>query len=74
MSKTWEFGLRKFNKSQNGTILKKEFGSTLCDKLSTHGFGRGGKRQLWVVTQGKLFNEPHLVPPVLETGADDLMK
>ena len=31
----------------------------------THGWG-GGERQLQVVTWGKLFKEPRLVPPVLE--------
>ena len=40
----------RINKGQKWIILNKEFGSTLCDKLS-HMVWEGG-RQLWVVAQG----------------------
>ena len=44
--------------------MNKEFGSTLCDKLS-HMVQEGGKAAAGGY-RGKSFKEPHLVPPVLE--------
>ena len=46
------------------TILNKEFGSTLCDKLS-HMVWEGGKAAVGGY-MGEVINEPRLVPPVLE--------
>ena len=44
--------------------MNKEFGSTLCDKLS-HMVWEGGKAAAGGYRE-KSFKEPHLVPPVLE--------
>ena len=54
--------------------MNKEFGSTLCDKLS-HMVREGGKAAVGGYT-GEVINESHLVPPVLELVRmpDDLMK
>ena len=48
--------------------MNKEFGSTLCDKLS-HMVWEGGKAAVGGC-MGEVINESHLVPPVLELGAD----
>ena len=54
--------------------MNKEFGSTLCDKLS-HMVREGGKAAAGGYT-GEVINESHLVLPVLELVwmPDDLMK
>ena len=52
----------------NETILNKEFGSTLCDKLS-HMVQEGGKAAMGGCT-GEVIYESCLVLPVLELGAD----
>ena len=51
MPKNGNLDLENFNKSQNEQFLNKEFGSTLCDKLSNMVWEGG--RQLQVVAQGK---------------------
>ena len=54
--------------------MNKEFGSTLCDKLS-HMVQEGGKAAVGSYT-GEVINESRLVLPVLELVRmlDDLMK
>ena len=64
MPKHGNLDLEKFNKSQNGQFLNKEFGSTLCDKLS-HMVWEGEKAAVGGYT-GEVINESHLVPPALE--------
>ena len=52
--------------------MNKEFGSTLCDKLS-HMVQEGGKGSCgWL--PGEVINESHFVPPVLELVLMILMK
>ena len=48
--------------------MNKEFGSTLCDKLS-HMVWEGGKAAAGGY-RGEVINESRLVPPVLELCAD----
>ena len=71
-AETWEFGLRQFNKSRNGQFWIRNLDLPCVTNCHTW-FKRGG-RQLWVVTQGQLFNEPRLVSPVLELVLMTLMK
>ena len=52
--------------------MKKEFGSTLCDKLS-HMVQEGGKAAVGGY-MGEVINEPCLGAACTGTGADDLMK
>ena len=68
MLKNGNLDLEDFNKSRNGQFLNKEFGSTLCDKLS-HMVWEGGKAAMGGCT-GEVIYESHLVLPVLEPGAD----
>ena len=48
--------------------MNKEFGATLCDKLS-HMVQEGGKAAVGGCT-GEVINESRLVLPILELGAD----
>ena len=64
MPKHGNLDLEKFNKKPKWTILNKEFGSTLCDKLS-HMVREGGKAAVGGY-MGEVINESRLVPPVLE--------
>ena len=48
--------------------MNKEFGSTLCGKLS-HMVQEGGKAAAGGC-MGEVINESRLVPPVLELGVD----
>ena len=70
-AETWEFGLRKFNKSQNGQFWLRNLVLPICATgCYTDGWGRRGKAAVggyWVQS----FKEPHFVPPILELWSDE---
>ena len=80
MLKDGNLDLKKFNKSRKQIILNKEFGSTLCDKLS-HMVWEGGKAGMGGYT-GEVVMNPvlcHLywnrvlmLDELMIRGADDL--